>query len=51
MAKIPSTVEFIQEFLEETERKLVVFVHHKECGIQIYEQMVKLVEMLEKSEE
>jgi len=41
MAKIPATVDFIQEFLEDTERKLVVFVHHKECGIQIYNQMVQ----------
>lgn len=39
MAKIPATVEFAQEFLEDTDRKLVIFVHHKECGIQILNQM------------
>jgi len=39
IAKVPSTVELIQEFLEETDRKLVIFVHHKKCGEMIFEQM------------
>jgi hypothetical protein len=32
IAKVPATVEFVKEFLEETDRKLVVFVHHIKCG-------------------
>lgn len=39
IAKVPTTVDFVQEFMEETERKLVVFVHHKKCGELISEQM------------
>ena len=39
IAKVPATVELIQEFLEETDRKIVVFVHHKKCGEMIKEQM------------
>jgi len=41
IAKVPSTIELAQEFLTDTERKLVVFVHHKECAKQIIEQMTK----------
>jgi len=41
LAKIPATVEFAQDFLEETNRKLGIFLHHKECGERIYEQMRK----------
>ena len=41
IAKITSTVELAQEFLEETDRKLVIFVHHKECGRLIFNQMEK----------
>jgi len=32
LAKIPATIEVVQEFLESTDRKLVVFVHHKDVG-------------------
>lgn len=32
LAKIPATEEFIEQFFEENERKLVVFVHHKDVG-------------------
>lgn len=32
LAKIPATIEFVQEFLESTNRKLVIFVHHKDVG-------------------
>jgi SNF2 family DNA or RNA helicase len=39
IAKVPTTVEFAQEFLEETDRKLAIFVHHKQCGKLILEQM------------
>jgi SNF2 family DNA or RNA helicase len=39
LAKVPSTVEFAKEFLEETDRKLVIFVHHKKCGELILNQL------------
>lgn len=32
LAKIPATVSFVEEFLEETDRKLVIFVHHQDVG-------------------
>jgi len=33
LAKIPATVEFVKEFIEESEqKKIVVFVHHKDVG-------------------
>jgi SNF2 family DNA or RNA helicase len=41
LAKVNTTVDYAQEFLEETDRKLVIFVHHKKCGELILEQMTK----------
>jgi superfamily II DNA/RNA helicase len=32
LAKIPATLGFVEEFVEDTERKLVIFVHHKDVG-------------------
>lgn len=32
LAKVPSTMDWLEEFVEETERKVVVFVHHKDVG-------------------
>lgn len=32
LAKIPATVDFATTFIEETDRKLVIFVHHKDVG-------------------
>jgi len=32
LAKIPATVEFVTNHIEETGRKIVVFVHHKDVG-------------------
>lgn len=32
LAKIPATLGFIEEFIEDTDKKLVVFVHHKDVG-------------------
>lgn len=32
LAKIPATLGFIEEFIEDTARKLVVFVHHIDVG-------------------
>jgi hypothetical protein len=39
IAKIPATLEFAQEFLENTDRKLVCFVHHIAVGQKIYDEM------------
>jgi SNF2 family DNA or RNA helicase len=39
LAKIPNTIEFTKEFLEETERKLVIFVHHKDVGQILLDQL------------
>lgn len=40
VAKVPATLEMIQDFLEETDRKLVVFVHHKSCARLLVSKMV-----------
>jgi SNF2 family DNA or RNA helicase len=32
LAKIPATVEFVETFIEETGRKICIFVHHKDVG-------------------
>ncbi len=32
LAKIPATVGFVEEFIEDTSRKLTIFVHHKDVG-------------------
>jgi len=32
LAKVPATEEFVEEFVEETDRKLVIFVHHQDVG-------------------
>jgi hypothetical protein len=37
MAKVPSTLEYCEQFLEECDRKLVIFVHHKSCAAMIHE--------------
>jgi len=41
LAKIPNTIEHAMEFLEETERKLVIFIHHIDTGQIIYDQIAK----------
>jgi hypothetical protein len=38
LAKIPATVEFAEEFFEETDRKLCIFFHHKDVGEILYQQ-------------
>jgi hypothetical protein len=42
MAKVPATLEYCEQFLEESDRKLVVFVHHKSCAAMIYEGLTTL---------
>jgi SNF2 family DNA or RNA helicase len=32
LAKIPATLGFVEQFIEDTDRKLVIFVHHKDVG-------------------
>jgi hypothetical protein len=32
LAKIPATLGFVEEFVNDTDRKLVIFVHHKDVG-------------------
>jgi len=32
LAKIPATLGFVEEFVEDTEKKLCIFVHHKDVG-------------------
>jgi len=41
LAKIPATVEFAKEFIEETDRKLCIFVHHKDVGEILYNEISK----------
>jgi len=36
LAKIPATLTFIEEYVEDTERKLVVFTHHKDVMTLMY---------------
>lgn len=36
LAKIPATEAFVEQFVEETDRKLVVFVHHIDVGEILY---------------
>ena len=31
-AKIPATMEFLSDFIEQTERKIVIFHHHIDVG-------------------
>jgi SNF2 family DNA or RNA helicase len=33
LAKIPATVAYVEDFIEEREGKVVVFVHHKDVGV------------------
>lgn len=41
LSKIPDTIQFVEEFIEETDRKLVIFVHHKDVGSILYEKLKK----------
>lgn len=33
LAKIPATLGFVEEFIEDTDKKLVIFIHHKDVCI------------------
>jgi SNF2 family DNA or RNA helicase len=39
LAKIPATMAFVDEFVEETDRKLVIFVHHQDVGQILYDEI------------
>lgn len=39
LAKIPTTLEFVKDFLEETDRKMVIFHHHVDVGDLIEEEL------------
>lgn len=41
LAKIPTTIEFIREHIDETNEKIVVFVHHQDVGELLYRQCKK----------
>jgi superfamily II DNA or RNA helicase len=41
LAKIPATIAYVEEFIEEREGKIVIFVHHKDVGKILYDEMVK----------
>jgi SNF2 family DNA or RNA helicase len=42
LAKIPATVEYVSEFIEETDRKLVIFAHHKDVQQFLYDKVAEL---------
>jgi len=37
VAKIPATMEYVDEFVEDTENKLVIFAHHKDVQDMLYD--------------
>jgi Superfamily II DNA/RNA helicases, SNF2 family len=39
IAKIPATLEYVADFVEETDRKLVIFVHHIDVGQILYDKL------------
>lgn len=43
LAKIPATCAFVEEFIENTDRKLVIFVHHQDVGKILYDKVRQLV--------
>lgn len=41
LAKIPATLGFVEEFIDECERKLVIFVHHRDVGRLMYDALTE----------
>jgi len=39
LAKIPATLAYAEDFIENTDRKLVIFVHHKDVGHTLYSEL------------
>lgn len=40
LAKIPATLGFVEEFIEDTDKKLVIFVHHKDVGSLMFNALI-----------
>lgn len=40
LAKIPATLGYLEEFIDDTDKKIVVFVHHKDVGQLMYEALL-----------
>jgi SNF2 family DNA or RNA helicase len=49
LSKINPTVEFVEQFLEETDRKLTIFVHHKDVCELLAQKISKMCELLKLS--
>jgi SNF2 family DNA or RNA helicase len=43
LAKIPSTIDWVEEYIEETDRHLVIGVHHKDVGMLMLSELKRLV--------
>ena len=41
LAKVPATLEYVDEFVEDTDRKLVVFAHHKDVQLQLFDELTE----------
>lgn len=39
LAKIPATIDYVDEFVEDTDRKLVVFAHHKDVQSLLFDEL------------
>jgi len=42
LAKVAATIGFVEEFIEDTDRKLVIFVHHKDVGEILFTKLTEL---------
>jgi SNF2 family DNA or RNA helicase len=51
LAKIEATLDYVREFIEETERKLVIFVHHQDVGEVLYQEAKARFEEKTKTED
>ena len=39
LAKIPATLDYVEEFIEDTEKKIAVFAHHKDVQAFLFDQL------------
>ena len=39
LAKVPATLEYVDEFVEDTDRKLVIFAHHKDVQQSLFDEL------------
>lgn len=46
IAKVPATLAYLENFLDETDRKIVVFVHHRACAAMILSGVQELVKTM-----